>query len=102
MSDTEGEFPPTLLAYAGLRAALELHIIALEAAVKELGEIKGSTKTKVSRAGAKHDFLFYCFTRCCRTNRAITLLLDSLLPEEAYPLTRTVYEHYVAVACVLS
>jgi hypothetical protein len=98
----DDEIPPVFLALGGLRAALELHFRALASVVDRLGVVQAAAVPKVSRAGARHDFLFFCITKSCKTVAAITSLLDSYFSEETYPLTRTVYEHYIAIACVLA
>jgi len=100
MADSQDDFPPLVLELGGLRAALEIHAMAIEATVEELGDIWASPDGTATREEAYHDFVFYCFTRCCRTVRAITLLLDAFMAEETYPLSRSLYEHYLALACV--
>lgn len=100
MQEEEEGIPAVFLALGGMRAALELHFVSLASVVDHLGVIQAAIVPKVSRAGAKHDFIFFCITKCCRTVAAITTLLDTFFSEETYPLTRTLYEHYIAIACV--
>jgi hypothetical protein len=99
---SDQEIPPVFLAYGALRGALELHYLALASVVDEFGVVEAASVPRVSRAGGKRDFIFFCVTKSCKTVAAIGTLLDSFFSEETYPLTRTLYEHYIATACVIN
>ncbi|MBE9205838.1 hypothetical protein IQ244_04780 [Nostoc sp. LEGE 06077] len=48
-----------------------------------------------------HDYVFYCFTKACKSLMAVSLLLDNRLPEDAMILLRSVYESYLHIVYVL-
>jgi hypothetical protein len=100
LTDDE-DIPAPILAYGALRAAMQLQVQALGEIVSEFGVVMSKPDGSATTDEAGHDFLVYCVARCFRMTRAVTVLFDALLPDETYPLSRSIYEHYLALACVL-
>lgn len=92
---------PEILALGGLRAALELHAGALAWLVDRHGDVKG-LRRRASRKDAARDFCMFCITKSQRAATATCILLDTGYSEETYSITRTVWEHYIAHACVVA
>lgn len=99
MATGREEPPPLALAWGALRATLQLHVGTLEAVVDRAGVVYGAIR-RASYADGGHDFCMFCTAKIARTVRALTLLQDNLMSEECYPLVRTTYEHYLAMAAV--
>jgi len=95
----DNRIPPLALVWGGLRAVLDFQAAALETIVDVAGQIHAATRT-TTRAEAAHDFCLFCVTKVARSVRALTLLQDATHSEECYPISRSLYEHYLAMAAV--
>ncbi|MDZ7962823.1 MAG: DUF5677 domain-containing protein [Aulosira sp. DedQUE10] len=69
--------------------------------VFEYGTADAVADDDFSQERIVHDYVFYCFTKACKTLMAVSLLLDNKLPEDAMILLRSVYESYLHIVYVL-
>jgi Family of unknown function (DUF5677) len=69
--------------------------------VFEYGTADAIAEDNFSQDIVVHDYVFYCFTKACKSLMAVSLLLDNRLSEDAMIILRSVYESYLHIVYVL-
>lgn len=88
--------------FKALKRRLGLQICLSQQIVFEYGTADAIAENNFSHQRVVHDYVFYCFTKACKTLMAISLLIDNKLPEDAMILLRSVYESYLHIVYVLN
>jgi len=84
-----------------LKRRLDLQICLFQEIVFEYGTADAIAEDDFSQQIVVHDYVFYCFTKACKSLMSVSLLLDNRLPEDAMILLRSVYESYLHIVYVL-
>ncbi|OCQ90654.1 hypothetical protein BCD64_28770 [Nostoc sp. MBR 210] len=84
-----------------LKRRLDLQICIFQEIVFEYGTADAITEDDFSQDVVVHDYVFYCFTKACKSLIAVSLLLDNRLPEDAMIILRSVYESYLHIVYIL-
>ncbi|MHC5765743.1 MAG: DUF5677 domain-containing protein [Nostoc sp.] len=69
--------------------------------VFEYGTVDAIMDNDFSQEYVVHDYVFYCFTKACKSLMAVSILLENKLPEHAMSLLRNVYENYLHIIYVI-
>ncbi|RUR73894.1 DUF5677 domain-containing protein [Chlorogloeopsis fritschii PCC 9212] len=98
---TEQEQQALTRLLTAFKRRLSLQICLFQEIVFEYGTVDAIVENDFSQEIVVHDYVFYCFTKACKSLMAVSLLLDNRLPEDAMILLRSVYESYLHIVYVL-
>jgi hypothetical protein len=80
---------------------LQEQVFLAQSIVFEYGTADALIEERISDNIIVHDYVYYCFTKSCKTLRAILPLLQQGLAEDAMTLLRGVYENYLHIVFVI-